>query len=496
MGEGDVKGRELVFRVNHHAEQVVLAAEIVSPAFRKDFASRHLPEVFLNQTHRVVHAAIREANNRNLACDPATLNRLSAGEVDVGYLADLLQARPDVPDDRTLAFHVDQVLWDKQRHAALTGPVSNLLEALQGGEEPERIRSIAHSLGEVFSGWSDRQYLLDPEELIRSQVKDLKQRQAGRAVYPYGLVGLDYYDPIPELVDDKPRSWKKYDATVPKRMIPGTAPGKVTVITGTPGSGKSTVGARVALGLARQARKVLFGAWEMTGGTTLELIAIQSLGWSRGRFTEGKFTDEELAGLEVRMRELSKFIRFMANPFRRRTGQKASNERNLDLVHGYLADSGCEIFIADLWKRCLARADPDEEEEALFRQQAMLEELGVHGILMQQQRLKDIELRPDKRPTREGIKGSGAWVEIADSMIGVHRPALWKAISDDKLELDILKQRYGKWPLAIEFDWNPDKGSIAGGRSVDYDVPGGEASSAFDKSVTGAGAAHFKGKRR
>ena len=77
----------------------------------------------------------------------------------------------------------------------------------------------------------------------------------------------------------------------------------------------------------------------------------------------------------------------------------------------------------------------------LIRQQAMLNEMGVHGILAQQQRLKDIELRPDKRPTREGIKGSGAWTEVPDNIIGVHRPALWKPVPDNVLEVDILKQR-------------------------------------------------------
>jgi hypothetical protein len=88
---------------------------------------------------------------------------------------------------------------------------------------------------------------------------------------------------------------------------------------------------------------------------------------------------------------------------------------------------------------------------------------------VQQQRLKDIELRPDKRPTREGIKGSGAWTEVPDNIFGVHRPALWKPVPDNVLEIDVLKQRYGKWPLAVEFDWDPDRGQISGGRSVEYD---------------------------
>ncbi len=43
---------------------------------------------------------------------------------------------------------------------------------------------------------------------------------------------------------------------------------------------------------------------------------------------------------------------------------------------------------------------------------------------------------------------------------------------DDKLEGILLKQRYGKWPAAVEFDWDPDLGSIRGGRTIEYDRPG------------------------
>jgi hypothetical protein len=181
---------------------------------------------------------------------------------------------------------------------------------------------------------------------------------------------------------------------------------------------------------------------------------------------------EGRALLRERMGTISRRIRFLANPFRRRPGEKRSNERNLDILQGYIADSGCEVFVGDLWKRCLCSIEPDDEEEALIRQQAMVEELRVHAILIQQQRLKDIEQRPDKRPTREGIKGSSAWVEIPDTILGVHRPFLFKRVEDNKLEVFVLKQRYGRWPLGIEFDWDPDLGIIRGGRHIEYDRPG------------------------
>lgn len=459
------RGREVVFRHSPTGEAIIIAAALCSgeraDAWRKDAARKYPPDSFLTPEHAVIWKAVREAERRGLPPDPATLVRLSSGAIDITYLVEVMGARPDMPDDRTLAFQLEQLAWDRQKYVAVTGPIDGLLDAIQKNEPPERVRGLARAVASSFDGWGDRRHLLEPELLVREQVVDLRERMAGRALYPYGLDGLDSFEPLPG------------GGAGPKRMIPGAKPGQTTVVTGVPGSGKSSLVTRIALGLAQKKRRVLFGAWEMTGGTTLELLACMSLGWSRSALTAGAVSEEELARLEERMRQLARRVRFLGNPFRRGDGGKPSNARNLDAVHGYLADSGCDVFIADLWKRCLVEARPEDEEEALYRQQAMAEELGVHVILVQQQRLKDIELRPDKRPTREGIKGSGAWTEIADTILGVHRPALWKPVTDNVLEIDVLKQRYGKWPLAVEHDWDADRGMISGGRSVDYEMQGG-----------------------
>jgi replicative DNA helicase len=486
----ETKGRELVFRNDPVGEQCVIAATLVSPEVRRALAERHAPDVFLVPEHRAIWQALREAVRRGLGADPATLSRLSGGEVDASYLAELMRARPDPPDEKTLAYWVEQLLWDRQRHTALTGPISGLLEAIETGEEPSRVRGLARAVAASFDGFGERKHLLDPDELIREQVADVRKRMAGRAIYPFGIPGLDFYDPCDR------ESW---------RMVPGTAPGLLTVVTGVPGAGKSTFTAHVVLGVARQRRRVLYGAWEMKGGVTLELLASLSLcetdpEWrcTRTDLQRGRLTEADLAKLEGRMRVLSRYVRFLANPFNRQAGVKRrTNAHNLDLVQGYVADSGCEVFVADLWKRCLVETRPDEEEEALIRQQAMLEELDVHGILVQQQRLKDVEMRPDKRPTREGIKGSGAWTEVADNIVGVHRPALWKPVTDDVLEADVLKQRYGEWPLAIEFDWDPKRGSVRGGRPVEYDVTasGGKAGNAVDAAVAEPKKKGWSGKR-
>ena len=448
---------EVVITSDTVNEQVILAAALVDPNTRIRLLRKLTPDHFHAVEHRAAWVVLGQMAVLGLDYDPATFTRLAKNTVDVRYLIELETVRPDVPAN--LDYHIGSMLWDHQRTVAAMGPVTALLDALKdANESPEKVRAIARQVATAFDGNGDG-HLHNANELIRTQMLEIQKRMDGHACYPYGVHGLDDFE------------------TGAKRLMPGAAPGQVTVITGVSGSGKSTFAAHVALNLARQRRRVCYGAWEMNGGMTIELLACISLRWSRAHLMEGKqITPEMKIELEERMHKISKYIVFMKNPFRRNKGEKPTNERNLDIVQQQVADSACDVFIADLWKRCLKSAAPDEEEEALYRQQGMADEMKVHCVLVQQQRLKDVEQREDKRPTREGIKGSGAWTEVADTILGIHRPALWKRMEDDKLEVCILKQRYGKWPLAVEFDWNAEHGSVGGGRSIEYEQPGEQGS--------------------
>ncbi len=452
-------------------EAALVVASYLFPSIRARLLLRLVPDHFQQREHRDLWTAFVEAERRKLVFDLPLLEQLSTAACS-RYLAELADIRPEEP--KNLEFHLQNVLWDHARSSAARGPIPAFIEALRDPKaEPDRVKGLARSIAQCFDGYEDRKHLHEPGALVRDQMREVEARVAGRATWAYGVADLDFYDR-----QGPPEDWRR-------RMLPGAAPGQITVVTGISGGGKTTVTAHIVLGtafpgwvegdFARVGRVVLYGAWEMNGGMTLELLACISLGWSRSELVEGRGRVATLEGriqLQERMALLSTRIRIMGNPFRRRSGEKPSNDRNLDIVYGYVADSGCEVFVADLWKRCLRSTEPSDEEEALIRSQAMGEELHVHQVFLQQQRLKDIENRNDPRPTREGIKGSSAWVEIPDTIIGCHRPALFKRCADDRLELDVLKQRYGRWPVAVEFEWDSDRGMIKNGRAVEYDRPG------------------------
>lgn len=467
MAEG--KGRELVVHNNPQNEAACVAMCLCGGARADEVREKAYrlfsPEAFHTSEYAAMWKAMREAHRRKLPPDPVTLVKLSNGEIDLALLTELMAARPDVPADATVEDVLATLAWDHQKKLAVVGPIEGLMRAIQDNEDPAKCRSLARQVAGSFDGWGDRRYLHDPETLVREQMADVRSRQAGQASYPFGLPGLDYYETAS--AGEQPK----------KRIVAGTAPGLVTILTGWSSSGKSAVAARMALGMAREGRRVLYAAWEPTGGMVLELVACMLLNWSRTKLYErGALSEEELATFERAMQGIGRgreawkggWVRCLGNPFGRNIGDRESNEHNLDVVQGYVADSGCDVVIFDLWERCLVRDEAHQEKRALFRQQAMLVEMGVHGILLAQQK-KEME---GQRPTMAGIKGSGGWYEIGDNVLGVYRPYLAKPVPDNTLEISILKQKQGVAPLAVEFDWDAERGMISGGRSIEYERPG------------------------
>lgn len=433
-------------------EQVIIAAAIVDESTRVDLCNRLKPDLFKGDGHAEIWETLLKLQRKGLDYSHATMRQIGGEDVDDAYLEELEETYPKPPPN--IRHHIDTLLWDSARITAVEGPLKSLLLELKDPTaEPSRIHALSKQIPLAFSGHGTRQFMHDPNQLVRDMMSSIRDRRERRACYPYGLEGFDKYE------DD---TW---------RVIPGAAPGQLTVVTAVPGSFKSTVTAIIALEQARMKRKVLYGAWEMQSPVTLELLTIMSLGWSRYTVSVGELSDRQLKKFEKRAMRISQYVKFWKLPFGREPGKRWTNEHALDEIHGYIADSGCDFAVFDLWKRCLVDTRPDQEEQALVRMQMILDETQVHGVLCQQQRHKDVEKRDNKKPTREGIKGSGAWTEVADTIIGVYNPALFMTMPPDTLELILLKQRYAKWPLSVEFDLDADKGKLTNGRSVDYHTP-------------------------
>jgi hypothetical protein len=244
----------------------------------------------------------------------------------------------------------------------------------------------------------------------------------------------------------------------------------------------------IAYGLWRNGRKILYGAWEPGLGNVLELLACWESGVNRQSMKRGQCTDIEAKRHHEAMKEIEKGIRLLKNPFRqgrveeeqgrRGFGKRDSTDKRIDILARYIEASGCEVFIADLLRRAFTKfGDPSEEELALYQVQDMKDQLGIHFIGLHQQLLKGevVNKSKDRRPTMEGLKGSGGWFEVGDLILGVHREHLFRNVEDNQLEIHVMKQRDGTWPIALNFEYDSSSATLGKGREFDYRPMEGES---------------------
>lgn len=450
-------------RVPHDSvnEMVMIAAVINDAAARKAYLTTTPPDYFYGAGHSHIWATLQAMERSCLLFSLDTLKQLG-GDIDLHYVNNLIEQRPEV---RNVAHHYEMLKWDHARITTARGPVTAFLESLKNtNSDPLTVQSLSKQITLGLATGTNHS-LRNPLQLVHEQSREVSARRSGSAVYPFGIDGLDTYGPKDNVVIDG----RHVNLAGTPRLIPGTAPGFVTVVTGVSGSGKTTATTRAVLGMYKLGRRITYGAYEQGSGMSLELLASMDIGMSRTDLMTGNFDQQDEDDLKSKMFEISERVIFDEMPtgsFQNKKG-KHDNARAIDRIAQSIIDSKCDVFVADLFRRTMREMDPSDEELALYSIQALAKELKVHIILVQQQNAKQVEASKTKLPTRDTIKGSGAYVEVADQIIAWYRPALYKNIPDDRIYGMVLKQRYGKWPMMIEFDWEPVLGSIENGRTVE-----------------------------
>lgn len=448
---GESKQHKREVSIDVVGEQAVLGAALVDAEVRKHVVRRLSPDLFLAPQHRAIALALRECENRALEPTPQAL--AAHGQSDEWGGDDYLRLVREAASPRAnLRAHVRALEWDAARFRVLTGSHAALTDALCDPKaEPERVQAAARAVLSGVDGHGGRRFLRDPKLLAKTWRMELSIRRAGGGFVSTGYDALD------------------------SLLAEGFAPGRLTVLPGLSGVGKSVCAYNLALRAALAGRRVLYGSWEVGSVSALNSMVAAKTGIPLRKIirADTMTSDEsEIAGKAVEW--ICSRIRFMDNPFfQRRSGgdrERPSNERNLDLLEGYVAEAGCELVFFDLWERMLAMRDPERDvAPALYRTHAMAEEYGFHAFILQQIRLKDVERRTDQRPTREGIKGTSAYVDVADVILGLHEPPVEES-EGQSLDAICLKQRAGGrdcW--AVRFPYDKDLRLLGECVQVPYD---------------------------
>jgi hypothetical protein len=463
---------------------VLIAAVIVDEQARKHYLQTIPADVLFGTGHALIWSTLQAMDRKGLSYDPLTMRQMG-GELDTNYVDSLIEQRPTAPSN--LKHHIEMLHWDAARVNTAKGPVTTFLEMLKDPKsDPLALRSVAKQI-EAGLATGANHSLRNPAQLVAEQMAVIRKRREGIATYGFGIEGLDYYGEG----DFETVEGQRVSLQGRPRLVPGTSPGTITVVTGVSGSGKTTATSRAVLGMYCSGRRITFGAYEQGSGMSLELLATMNLGYSRTDIMTGKFDESDEREIQEEMERLSQHIIFDEIPYNQfdERKQRFMNQRAMDRIAQSIVDSKCDVFVADLFRRTLGETDPSDEELALYKMQEMAKQLRVHLILVQQQNSKQVEATKRKLPSRDTIKGSGVWVEVPDEILAFYRPALYKNIPDDKLYSLILKQRYGRWPLMIEHDWDPTYGVIEGGKSVDMQFGG-------DDEAEGSIDAFFASKKK
>lgn len=447
-----LNGLELPFDAVN--EQVIITAACLDSSIRKGLTQRIRAENFVIASHQVIWEGLCEISRKDLDYDKQTLSQITGGRADCEYVQSLLVGRTSPPTN--LRYHAEILLWDYARIASARGPLSTLLQLYQDPTTPpERMKAAARNVLISLDVDSIQNKAIDPKRLIAESAELLVQFRG--QYFEYGLPNLDHFE------------------NGDRRFNPGTAPKMTTVVTAVSGSGKSTLLAQIALaqgpgikslGIKGLGRTVLYGAFEMPPDMVLNLLASMSCGLNRSKMFTGNLTQDEEKTLNEEKEHILQFIKFKEQPKGIKSSRNSNNEA-LDHIYGMIADNGIDVAIFDLWERAFSFKSEGECREALVRQQEIAKELNIHQFLAAQQRLKDIEQRMDKRPTREGIKDSSGYVDVSDTIIGTNLPHLWKNLAANLMEILILKQRYGRWPLLVESDYDETTGLINNCRSAE-----------------------------
>ncbi len=459
-------------------ERVIICAAIAMALAQRAVLVRSVAaDELLHPEHVIIWRALRVMVEQGLEYDASVMRRLildEGGRVESAYLSEL-EAEAAIPAN--LDWHLGMLRWDATRARLLQGAMPELLRALKEPKSsPERVAAAAHALLKGLDGGGGRRFIRRKEELARSYKAEVAARVAVGNFFPFHYEAMDH------------------------RLSEGSMRQRTCVVAGLSGSGKSTWLASLALNLALKGnRRVLLGAWEMGAESTLDVMIAGMTRIELERIVSGDLTPEEVASVHAATDRICSRITFMENAFfaERKKGERRSNERNMAILEGYVAESGCDVLIMDLWERMLVDIGYEGVTTALYEQQDLHKRYNVYGIIAHQLSKEGLSKRLDRRPTRESIKGTGAFYEVADQVLGVHREALFKNVPDESLEVICLKQKKGKANWAVRFKWNGEMALVEDGEEVPYDpgLDSGEKSGDLSEIRTGSGARRKTSRR-
>ena len=223
------------------------------------------------------------------------------------------------------------------------------------------------------------------------------------------------------------------------RIVGGVYPGKIYVLGGRPGMGKTTLFSQWRMDFLQRGYTVVSFALEMGRTAILQRIIANTLGIPLTQLMEMQITEAQLAQLYEISAKISTYNWTIYD------SDCADFKRLRGSLEHSLANDKPQIIDLDFIQLVRGGAG-DMESTRISNIMAWLATTissSPAAILIASQVDRGLDDALNKRPTLKSFKGSGGIEESADCAMGLYRPAFYDKDAGKEAELIVLKNRFG-----------------------------------------------------
>jgi len=232
-------------------------------------------------------------------------------------------------------------------------------------------------------------------------------------------------------------------------------PGKLWILAGRPGTGKSALAGHIAMSVARQGASVLVFSLEMSRLEWIERLACSLSGVNSKAIRQAALNQSDMTKLSEAINGISQLPILIDDTESLSLWQLRSRAIATKAMRSDLA-----LVVVDylqLVRASLDRSDSSREQEVAEisrASKALSKQLGCTVMQLAQLNRK-CEERSDKRPMLSDLRESGAIEQDADAVVFIYRDEVYNKDSRDKGVAEVLfaKQRGGETgPVRVAFD--------------------------------------------
>lgn len=254
-----------------------------------------------------------------------------------------------------------------------------------------------------------------------------------------------------------PTGWKDID-----NLLNGWIAGKLYILAGRPGMGKSGISLAAAINVAKQGKAAIFVSAEMTRYELAQRAACLLARVPIERVMAGYVSAEELTAITIASAELGRLplvlserpgatIAQVRSDIRRKFSELRKRfEANTEWVAKFGPELELGMVVVDylqIMNGMRQKGDSRENEVSALSKGLMwlAGELKVTVVALSQLN-RSVETREDKRPINSDLRESGSLEQDAYAIIFIYRDEYYNKNSEDKgiAEANVTKHRNGK----------------------------------------------------